>query len=116
MNWTFTDDRPIWLQISELITHGIVSGEFPAGAKLPSVRELAQASGVNPNTMQRALVQLEAEGLAHSNRTAGRVVTEDCQLIETTRRTLAQAHISEYLSAMAKLGYETADAIALLEE
>lgn len=116
MDWIFTDDRPIWLQISEQITLKIVAGDFLAGEKLPSVRELAESAGVNPNTMQRALAQLEVDGLTASCRTAGRLVTEDTKLIEEKRRELAQKHIADYLDAMEKLGYSHNNAIDLLGE
>ena len=77
MDWKFSDDRPIWLQLSEQLARRIVTGTYPPGSKLPSVRELAAEAGVNPNTMQRALAQLEQDGLAKADRTAGRTVTGD---------------------------------------
>lgn len=116
MDWKLDASRPIWLQLVEQLTRAIVSGEYPPGSKLPSVRELAEIAGVNPNTMQRALSQLEAEELAASNRTVGRMVTEDMSVIDRTREKLAIKHIEEYLSAMAQLGYERAEAIAMLKE
>ena len=75
MNWQFTDDRPIWQQITEQLTLRILRGEYPPGERLPGVRELAAQAGVNPNTMQRALAQLETDGLALGSRTAGRTVS-----------------------------------------
>ena len=76
MSWTFKEDRPIYSQLVEHIKLGIVSGEWSPGSKLPSVRDLAEEAGVNPNTMQRALADLEREGLVHSKRTSGRYITE----------------------------------------
>ena len=116
MKWIITDDRPIWLQLYEQLSTGIVSGQYPSGSRLPAVRELAAEAGVNPNTMQRALAQLEERGLAVSCRTAGRLVTEDQQLLQETRRALAESHIRQYLAAMQTLGYEPAEAAALLRE
>ena len=72
MDWRFTDDRPIWLQLTEQLTRRIITGVYPPGSRLPPVRELAAQAGVNPNTMQRALAQLEQDGLAFADRTAGR--------------------------------------------
>ena len=66
MDWRFTDDRPIWLQLTEQLTRRIITGVYPPGSRLPPVRELAAQAGVNPNTMQRALAQLEQDGLALS--------------------------------------------------
>ena len=116
MEWKLDDDRPIWLQLTEQLTLLIVSGTFPPGSRLPSVRELAEQAGVNPNTMQRALSQLESDGLASSNRTAGRMVTENTVIIESTRKRLARKHMEIYLNAMAQLGYDSAKATALLKE
>ena len=77
MDWRFTDDRPIWLQLTEQLTRRIITGVYPPGSRLPPVRELAAQAGVNPNTMQRALAQLEQDGLAFADRTAGRLVTSN---------------------------------------
>ena len=72
MAWTFKEDRPIYSQLVEQIKMGIASGKWTPGAKLPSVRDLAEEAGVNPNTMQRALADLERDGLVYSKRTSGR--------------------------------------------
>ena len=116
MEWNLSDDRPIWLQLSEQLARQIVSGIYPPGGKLPSVRDLAADAGVNPNTMQRALSQLESEGLAVSNRTAGRMVTEDTAVIDTARRKMAREIITTFFAAMAGLGLSQARAIELLKE
>lgn len=75
MEWKLTDDRPIWSQLSDLVASQIAAGVYGPGERLPSVRELAAEAGVNPNTMQRAMADLESRGLAVANRTAGRCVT-----------------------------------------
>ncbi len=116
MDWVFTDDRPIWQQLSQQLTRRILTGVYPPGSKLPPVRELAAQAGVNPNTMQRALAQLEQSGLAEANRTAGRLVTEDLQAIERARREQARQIIADYLRAMEELGYSFDQAAALLKE
>ena len=77
MNWQFSNDAPIYAQLIRQIRAGIVSGAFSPGERLPSVRDLAMEAGVNPNTMQRALTELERDGLVYSQRTSGRYVTED---------------------------------------
>ena len=116
MEWKLMDDRPIWLQLSEQLARQIVSGAYPPGGKLPSVRDLAAQAGVNPNTMQRALSQLESEGLAVSNRTAGRMVTEDAAAIDAARRKMAREIIATFFTAMADLGLPRERAIELLKE
>ena len=116
MDWNFDDTRPIWLQLTERLTLSIVTGVYPPGSRLPSVRELAAEAGVNPNTMQRALAQLEADGLAVGGRTAGRTVTENAAAMNAVRRRLARENADIYLTAMAGLGYSRAEAIELLKE
>ena len=77
---------PIYLQIMQNIKHAIVSGNWPPGGRVPPVRDLAASYQVNPNTMQRALTELEREGLVYSERTAGRFVTGDTGRIAGLRR------------------------------
>ena len=81
MQWQFSNDAPIYTQLIQQVKVGIVTGAFPPGERLPSVRDLATEAGVNPNTMQRALAELERDGLVYSQRTAGRFVTEDNTMI-----------------------------------
>ena len=116
MKWHFSNSAPIYAQLIEQIKMAIVSGEFPAGQRLPSVRELAAETGVNPNTMQRALAELERDGLVHSQRTAGRFVTEDGAAIQAAKRALARRHLESFLSAMAGLGYEKEELTDLLRQ
>jgi len=116
MDWTFTDDRPIWQQITEQLTLRILKGEYPPGGRLPAVRELATQAGVNPNTMQRALAQLEQEGLAKADRTAGRLVTQDIGVLEAIQMREAKTVIQDYFEAMASLGYTRERAVSLLKE
>ena len=85
MAWQFDSGRPIYTQLLEQIRILIISGRYPAGSKLPSVRDLAAESSVNPNTMQRALAELERSGLIYSQRTSGRFVTEDEELVKKMR-------------------------------
>ena len=105
MPWELDGDRPIYAQLVECVTLDILAGRFPAGGRLPSVRELAAEAGVNPNTMQRALAQMEQDGLICTQRTAGRTVTEDQSRVEAARKTLAQERTRRYLMDMAKLGF-----------
>lgn len=116
MNWKLTDDRPIWVQLTEQLTLRIVSGEYAPGANVPAVRALAAEAGVNPNTMQRALGELESRGLVETRRTAGRTVTEDMERIRRVRHELAQERIGEFLASMRALGYTDAETRTLLTE
>lgn len=116
MQWLFSNDAPIYTQLIEQIKVGIVTGAFPPGERLPSVRDLATEAGVNPNTMQRAMAELERDGLVYSQRTAGRFVTEDETMIERAKRELAERHIKVFLSAMLRLGFRQEEMTALLEQ
>ena len=116
MKWQFSNDAPIYAQLIEQIKVGIVSGAFPPGERLPSVRDLATEAGVNPNTMQRALAELERDGLVFSQRTAGRFVTEDKTMIETAKRSLAERHVKTFLAAMLRLGFQREEIMTLLRQ
>ena len=105
MNWKLTEDRPIWIQLFEQLTTLIVSGICASGSAVPAVRTLATEAGVNPNTMQRALAELENRGLVETRRTSGRVVTEDLTLIQGVRRQLAYQRMDEFFESMHSLGY-----------
>lgn len=114
MKWKLSGDRPIYQQLTEQITERIVSGIFPAGTKMPSVRDLAAEAEVNPNTMQRALADLERADLLHTQRTSGRFVTEDGEMIQKVRQQLAQGRIADFLGSMRLIGFSEAQAIELL--
>lgn len=114
MNWHFSSDAPIYSQLIEQIKQGIVSGVFPSGERLPSVRDMATEAGVNPNTMQRALTELERVGLVYTQRTAGRFVTEDRNMIDEAKRAIAETHIKNFMAAMTQLGYGKEEILAML--
>lgn len=115
MEWNIADNRPIWLQLYEQLTLRIVTGYYAMGERMPTVRELAAEAGVNPNTMQRALAYLEDQGLAESNRTAGRMVTADQEKIQKIRMELAQEQITRYLQGMQILGFSKSEARNFLQ-
>ena len=116
MQWQFSNDAPIYTQLIQQIKVGIVTGAFPPGERLPSVRDLSTEAGVNPNTMQRALAELERDGLVYSQRTAGRFVTEDNTMINQAKRSLAERHVKTFLEAMLRLGFQKDEIIALITQ
>ena len=105
MEWKIAEDRPIWIQLSEQLTAQIASGVYQPGQRLPSVREFAADAGVNPNTMQRALTDLESKGLIITNRTAGRSVTQEMETIKQLRTDRAMEQVRQFLAQMSELGY-----------
>ncbi len=116
MKWILDDSMSIWPQLKKQMMRAIAAGEFPEGSAFPTVRQLAQEAGVNRNTMQRAMAELEAEGLLITNRTAGRTVTGDQQLIGQMKRSLAEENIQKYLAEMNALGYSRGEAAEMLNE
>lgn len=116
MRWELDDSRSIYPQLKEHIKNGIIAGEYPPGSSFPTVRDLAQEAGVNRNTMQRAMAELESEGLLITNRTAGRTVTTDSELIENMRKQIAMQHTEIFLQEMTSLGYSMREALAAVED
>ena len=115
MGWKIDDGRPIWTQLKEQMIKRIVSGTYPSGDKLPSVRDLAGEAGVNPNTMQKALAELEREGVLYSQRTAGRFVADRVAGGGSLREELSKKHIQTYVDNMRSLGYADSEICAALE-
>lgn len=116
MTWVFDDKLPIYLQIIQILKADIARGKYQTGEKLPAVRELAQTAGVNPNTMQKALAELERDGLVKSQRTSCRFVTDDKEKIMEVRRTLAYDEIERMVETISSLGYQKDDILRLLEK
>jgi len=116
MAWELKSDRPIYTQLLEELKRRIVSGYYQPGEKLLPVRELAQEAKVNPNTMQKALSELERQNLVFAVRTTGRYITEDTVLIEETKKEFASSHIQVYYKEMKALGYEKSSMIQLLSD
>ena len=116
MDYIFDNERPIYIQLVEIIRIEIVSGKFKKGQKIPSVRELALIMKVNPNTMQKALIELENEKLIYTERTNGKYVTEDEQLIEKVKSELANGIVNTYLNSMENIGIDYETTIKYLQE
>lgn len=114
MDWNITPGRPVYMQLIEQLELAIVTGALPAGAKVPPVRELAAEAGVNPNTMQRALQELETRGLLKTQRTAGRTVSAGAEQLDALRRQRARALAEEFWNQMQALGVSAEETAALL--
>lgn len=114
MAWSFSNDRPIYMQMSERIVSSILTGEYGMGEKLPSVREFADIAAVNPNTVQRALGDLEAVGLIDNQRTTGKFVTQEEEIIAMAREKRGAALAAEFVKSMAALGYDIKQTLAIV--
>ena len=112
----FDTSSPLWIQLVSEFSRRIVTGEWNAGDKIPGVRDLAGQMGVNPNTVQRSLGEMEREGLCRSERTAGRFVTADANRIGALRRALAADAADSYIRASHGLNLNPTDAVALIQE
>lgn len=116
MKWELKSDRPIYTQLLEEMKRRIIVGYYVPGEKLLAVRDLAQEAKVNPNTMQKALSELERQGLVFAVRTTGRYITEDTELIEATKKEFATHHVKLYYEEMKSLGYKKDGMIQLLSD
>lgn len=108
------DSRPIWVQLVDLFRRRIAAGQWAPSSRIPSVRELAVAEGVNPNTVQRALGELDREGLTIAERAQGRYVTSDEETIAHTRTRIAEKATDAHIAALIELGYDLDTGIDLL--
>ena len=116
MNYTFDNNIPIYIQLVDIIKLDIVSGKLSVGSRLPSVRELASYYKVNPNTMQKALVELETEKLIYTERTNGKFVTKDSKVINKSKEKLAKQKTIEYLESMKNIGASYEEIIKYLQD
>ena len=115
MQWELDNNVPLYLQLADKVKISIVSGEYAPGSRIDSVRDLAEQTGVNPNTMQRALSRLEDEGLLLTNRTSGKYVTEDTALIEKFKNELAKEYVENFLASMRQMGFSAEIILTLLQ-
>ncbi len=115
MEITFDNNIPIYVQVLEYMKIYIMSGAFRCGEKLPSVRDFAITFKVNPNTMQRALSELEDMGLIYTERTNGKYVTQDASVVQQLKDEYALTLAKSYLNGMKRIGLGKADSIQYLE-
>ena len=116
MKYIFENERPIYVQLVEKIRIEIISGKLKSGERIPSVRELALTARVNPNTMQKALAELENEGLVYTERTNGKFVTDNKELIENIKKELAEEKVNNFLKDMQNIGITYKEALEYLQE
>ena len=116
MEWKIDNNKPVYIQLVEQLKVKIISGEIELDSKLESVRSLAADAMVNPNTMQKALAELEREGFVYSKRTSGRFVTDNKELIENERKNLVKDNVKKTLDTLINLGYTNDEILSLVEE
>lgn len=116
MEWQIDNNKPVYIQLVEQLKMKIISGEIELDSKLDSVRNLAAEAMVNPNTMQKALAELERQGFVYSKRTSGRFVTDDKALIDRERKNLVKDSVKASLETLINLGYTDEEIMRLIEE
>jgi len=112
----FSNNLPIYLQIINQIKQDVVSGKLKAGQKMPSVRELAENLMVNPNTIQRAYLELERENIAFTKRGTGTYLTLNEKIIHSLRKEISGKIIQDFIEGMNKLGFSDDKIIRILQE
>lgn len=116
MPWSFNESSPIYIQLVNRIKVDILSGKYEAGEKLGSVREMAAEASVNPNTMKKALSELESTGLIYSRRTVGRFITEDTKMINEIKSEMSYEEVEKFLESMKTIGVTKEEVIELVEK
>lgn len=115
MTWKFNNNEPIYLQIVSIIKNNIIAGVYPPGGQLPPVRQLANQLSVNPNTVQRAMLELEDQNLVFSPSTTGRFIIEDEDLPNRLKKDLAKENGLAYLKTMSLMGLSNLEALQVIE-
>ena len=114
--WSFTNDKPVYVQIMDEIMNRISLGVYKPGERIPSVRDLAEEARVNPNTMQKALAEIERRGYTISLRTSGKFVTDDTELISSLNHNRAESSVRSFLAEIRHLGLSVDEAVELIRE
>ena len=114
--WSFTNDKPVYIQIIDEIMNRIALGIYKPGERIPSVRDLAEEARVNPNTMQKALAEIERNGYIISLRTSGKFVTDNQELILSLNRDRSEEIVRNFLSEIKRLGLTVEDAVELVKK
>lgn len=116
MNFYFDNDKPIYKQIIDQLKVSIITGVYKCGDKLPSVRDLALSIRVNPNTINRALLELEDENLIVTKRTSGKFITDDVQMIKRVKKELASSIVDKFIVDMKNIDISNKEAIDYIKE
>ena len=116
MNFEFDDNVPIYIQLVEQLKTYIISGQVKCGERLPSVRDLANQIKVNPNTVQKAMIELEDLGLVYTEKTNGKYVTTNEKLIERLKCAYADELSNKYFIGMKNIGFTKTDALKFLRK
>lgn len=101
--------QPLYEQVLDQVRSSIARGEIALGEKMPSVRDMAHALKINPNTVMRAYQELERDGLTETRRGQGTFVTTEQKRVNTFRKVLAQQMIDDFMIKIKNLGFSWED-------
>lgn len=116
MSWKFDSQLPVYIQIEDHIKSDIITGKYRVEEQIPSVRQLAVDAGVNPNTVQRALSELEDQGILESKRTSGRFVTSNPEILQSLKDEEAKKLIDTMIAKAKTLGIEKEEIVEIIRE
>ena len=116
MKWEIDESMPIHNQLVNEIIRRVVVGEYLSGQRIPSVRELSLEAKVNPNTMQKALLELEERGIIYTQRTSGKFITEDKEIIKKLKTDISDDAVKKFIKEMNNLGYTKNEIINILRK
>lgn len=116
MAWSFTSDKPVYVQIAQRIITSVLSGEYKPGEQIPTVRQLALEAAVNPNTIQHAFAELENEGVIVSLGTTGRFVTENTHVIEQCRKQITEQIVKSFIESLEVMSVSKEQILGMVEE
>ncbi|MBQ9625252.1 MAG: GntR family transcriptional regulator [Clostridia bacterium] len=116
MKWKINSDYAIYPQVVDCFIKAIISGELEPGQRIPSIRDLAGDAAINPNTMQRALTELERRELIINQHTIGKLVTNDTNLVSSLKSEYAKEQVSEFITNMQEMGFSLPEIADIVNE
>ncbi len=116
MSFEFSHEVPIYLQIMDIFRSEILAGRLTGGDRMPPVREVALTYGVNPNTVQKAFLEMDRLELTRSERTSGRFVIASDELIESLRREQSDIKAQDFVQDMKALRISLAETLEMIKK
>ncbi|MGN7476222.1 GntR family transcriptional regulator [Solibacillus silvestris] len=116
MTMDFAKDRPIYLQLVEMVCGDVIKGKLKPGDKLSSVREFAIDTGVNVNTIQRVYKELEMMNLTETKRGQGTFITTDTAIIHDVREQMKEQVAAHFISSIQSFGFTLDEIIEVLKK
>ena len=116
MTNVFDENKPIYLQIMDLIKKQLITSELQSGGRLPSVRGLSKHLEVNPNTVQRAYTEMEREMLTITKRGQGTFIVDEPEMISRLREEMVRDKLTTFVKEMEEFGFSHDELLKRMEE